>query len=237
MMNSGLFMFRINGKFTTGRDQPEKMEAGIFSSPLSEVSRRYRHCVQTAHHIYISQSSCLQQNLVEEVWKRILVVSAHLLQVGRQQKLRRQKLFLFVDHFSLTGPVAVGACRDEVHVLADGVKQQPFKAAGEVGCVNRARMSIKEAHKISLKNFQRSHGDLFPFQSCSQPAIDPLEAVLSSEGRIYIPLVLEESVGIFLLGLLQLQQRQQPLLLLARAVHEVIPRLYVVSIGAGLSED
>lgn len=29
------------------------------------------------------------------------------------------------------------------------------------------------------------HGDLFPSQSDSQPAIDPLETVLSSEGRIY----------------------------------------------------
>lgn len=198
------------------RDQP--------AASLAEVGQHYRHCVQTAHHIYISQSSCLQQSLVEETWKQVLV-SIHLLQVGRQQRSRRQKLFLFVDHFSPTWPIVVCAWRDEVHILADGVKQQSFKAAGEVGCVNRVRFSIEEAQKILLKNFQHSHGDMLPFQSCSQPAINSVEAVLSSEGRIYIPLVLEESVGVFILGLLQLQQRQQPLLLLTRAVHEVIPRL------------
>lgn len=40
-----------------------------------------------------------------------------------------------------------------------------------------------------------------------------------------IPLVFEEPVGVFLLGLLLLQQRQQPLLLLTGAIHEVIPWL------------
>ena len=40
-----------------------------------------------------------------------------------------------------------------------------------------------------------------------------------------IPLVFERAAGAFLLGPLQLQQRQQLLLLLARAIHEVIPWL------------
>lgn len=99
------------------------------------------------------------------------------------------------------------------------------------------RLSIEEAQKVFFKHFQSSHGDLFSFQSRSQPSIDSLEAVLSSEGRIYIPLVFKEPVGIFLLGILLLEQRQQPLLLLTRAIHEVIPRLDVVSVGAGFSED
>lgn len=55
--------------------------------------------------------------------------------------------------------------------------------------------------------------------------------------RLTIPLVFEELVGVFLLGLLQLQQREQPLLLLTRAIHEVVPRLYIVSIGADFIED
>lgn len=97
------------------------------------------------------------------------------------------------------------------------------------------------------------HGDLFPPQSRAQPAIDFLEAVLSIEGKIYceeksdgqpkqphlkqpackqaqtgtltIPLVFEEPGGVFLLGSLLLQQRQQPLLLLSGAIHEIIPWL------------
>lgn len=89
------------------------------------------------------------------------------------------------------------------------------------------RLSIEETQKVFLKYFQSSHGDLLPFQSYSQPAIDPLKAVL----------VFEQPAGVFLLGFLLLQQRQQPLLLLTRAIHEVIPWLYVVSVGAGLSED
>ncbi len=40
-----------------------------------------------------------------------------------------------------------------------------------------------------------------------------------------IPLVFEEAAGVFLLGPLLLQQRQQPLLLLTGAIHEVIPWL------------
>lgn len=40
-----------------------------------------------------------------------------------------------------------------------------------------------------------------------------------------IPLVFEEAVGVFLAGTLLLQQRQQPLLLLTGAVHEVVPWL------------
>lgn len=56
----------------------------------------------------------------------------------------------------------------------------------------------------------------------------------TSKGPIYrqaqmeiltIPFVLGEPVGGFFLGLLLLQQRQKPLLLLTRAVHEVIPWL------------
>lgn len=173
------------------------------------------------------------------VWRKhdAVPLSAHLLHVGRQQKCGRQKLVLFVHHFSLTWAVVVGACRDEVHILADGVKQQSLKAAGEVGCVNWVWLSVEEAHKVFLKYFQSSYGDLFPPQSQSQSAIDSLEAVLSREGKIYIPLVIEEPGGVFLLGALLLQQRQQPLLLLPRAVHEVIPWLYVVPVGAGLSED
>lgn len=77
------------------------------------------------------------------------------------------------------------------------------------------------------------HGDLFPPQSRSQPAVDSLKAVLSSEGKIYceemsdsqpdshawkqpaqkqaqtetltIPLVFEGPGGVFLLGALLLQ--------------------------------
>lgn len=41
-------------------------------------------------------------------WAR-LPVSAHLLQVGRQLKCRRQELFLFVHHFGLTWPIVVNA--------------------------------------------------------------------------------------------------------------------------------
>lgn len=40
-----------------------------------------------------------------------------------------------------------------------------------------------------------------------------------------IPLIFGEPVGVFLLGLLLLQQGQQPLLLLTGAIHEVIPWL------------
>lgn len=43
--------------------------------------------------------------------------------------------------------------------------------------------------------------------------------------RLTIPLVFEDLVGGFPPGLLLLQQRQQPLLLLTRAIHEVVPRL------------
>lgn len=46
-----------------------------------------------------------------------------------------------------------------------------------------------------------------------------------TSGVLTIPLVLGEPVGVFFLGLLLLQQRQKPLLLLTRAVHEVIPWL------------
>lgn len=99
------------------------------------------------------------------------------------------------------------------------------------------RLSDKEAQKVFLKYFQDSHGDLFPSESHSQPAVDSLEAVLSSESRIYVPLVPQGPLGAFVPGLLLLQQRQQPLLLLAGAIHEVIPRLYVVSVGTGFSED
>lgn len=100
------------------------------------------------------------------VWSRTVwvkeegLISAHLLQVGRQQMSRRKKLFLFVNYFSLTHTVAVCACRDEVHVLADGMKKQPLKAGGKLSCVNWLGLSIKEAHKIFLKNFKSSYWNL-----------------------------------------------------------------------------
>lgn len=50
-------------------------------------------------------------------------------------------------------------------------------------------------------------------------------------------MVFVEAVGVFFAGVFFLQQRQEPLLLLAGAVHEVVPWLYVVPIGAGLRED
>lgn len=98
-------------------------------------------------------------------------------------------------------------------------------------------MSVEEAQEIFLQDFQSSHGDLFPLQRGPQPAVDSLEAFLSGEGRIYIPWVFEEPAEGFLLGLILLQQRQQSLLLLTGAIHEVIPWLYEVSVGAGFGED
>lgn len=47
----------------------------------------------------------------------------------------------------------------------------------------------------------------------------------SHSEMLTIPLVFEELVGGFLLGPLPLQQREQPLLLLTGAIHEVIPWL------------
>lgn len=40
-----------------------------------------------------------------------LLISAHLLHVGRQQKSRRQKHFLFIHHFGLTWSVVEGALK------------------------------------------------------------------------------------------------------------------------------
>lgn len=108
------------------------------------------------------------------------------------------------------------------------------------------------AHPSERSRDDTHQWDLFSSQSCSQPAINSLEAVLSSEGNVYceegddshskrhsskrpiyrqaqmeiltIPFILGLA-GVFFLGPLLLQQRQKPLLLLTRAVHEVIPWL------------
>lgn len=42
-----------------------------------------------------------------------LLISAHLLHVGRQQKSRRQKRFLFIHHFGLTWSVVEGALKTD----------------------------------------------------------------------------------------------------------------------------
>lgn len=47
----------------------------------------------------------------QEGGKGVVSFSAHLLQVGRQQKSRGKKLLLFVHHFSLTRAVVVNACK------------------------------------------------------------------------------------------------------------------------------
>lgn len=118
------------------RPEDNQEEMGIFQL-FAKRDGLYRYYVQTVHLVYISHSSCLQLSPVEETGSQnVVLVSAHLLQVGRQQKRRRQKLVLFVHHFSLTCPFVVCACRDEVHILADGMKQQSFKTASEVGGVN-----------------------------------------------------------------------------------------------------
>lgn len=94
-----LFIDKINGKFTT--ETREKVSRHFC---VCETGVEFgRHYVQTAYFNYISQSSCLQWSHMEgEGEHSMVLVSAHLLQVGRQQEAGRQELLLFVHHFSLT---------------------------------------------------------------------------------------------------------------------------------------
>lgn len=73
----------------------ETSEKGIFELCFLSFAGFTRQHTQTYLH--------LSELWMEETRKHVAVlISAHLLQVGRQQESRRQKLFLFVHHFSLT---------------------------------------------------------------------------------------------------------------------------------------
>lgn len=121
--------------------------------------------------------------------------------------------------------------------MAHSVKQQPLETAVEVGGVNRVRLSIKESQQVLLQHLHRPDGDLSLAESVPEPAVDPLETVLSTEGWVHVPVVLYVSGHSSPLFLLSLQQSQQSLLLLPRALHEVCPGLSVVAVSAGLCED
>lgn len=81
---------------------PQRPEGSMrFSALFSELGQHwtditYRLCIL---------STCLSVPACSTaVWRKldVVLISAHLLHVGRQQKSRRQKHFLFVHHFSLT---------------------------------------------------------------------------------------------------------------------------------------
>lgn len=91
---------QINGKFTPGtRDELKDNGSRCFAGLSVRPGRAWRTL----------RTDCRPYLHLPERWMRrhpaeaeSVLLSAHLLQVGRQQKSRRQELLLFVHHFGLT---------------------------------------------------------------------------------------------------------------------------------------
>lgn len=91
-------MDKLNGKFTAEIREPE--ETGIFQLCfLSSADITLTIHTDCAPYLHLRAPACSRAVRRKRDGG---LISAHLFQVDRQQKSRRQKLFLFVHHFGLT---------------------------------------------------------------------------------------------------------------------------------------
>lgn len=91
----------------------KKLRKRHFSTVFSELSKHWANIMYRPHILTMGLRvpACGGSAVGGKLDK--LLISAHLLHIGRQRKSRRQKHFLFIHHFGLTWSVVEGALKTD----------------------------------------------------------------------------------------------------------------------------